>query len=389
MARKSSIKGITIEKNGGRLVQKRYLGVNIKRHLGIVGQEEAERWLRDEMQRIRNNKLHGESDPHTFREAGERYLEENKLNASIDTDAWHLLLLDPFIGAKQLREVHDGSLETFKDKRKADGVKPATIKRTLEVVRKILRACAETYRDEHGRLWLDHPPKISMPRKLNARQAYALSWEEQAKLFKLLPATLGRMALFKVNTGTREQEVCKLRWKYLQKMPEIDSSVFVIPPDFGGRNKGSGVKNGEPRLVVLNRIAESVVFECLAELEALEQKLIGQQPTEELLMRREYVFVQVNPRNKSCGPYSRMCTQGWRAARIAAGLVPVNVHSLKHTFGRRLRAARVAYETRQVLLGHKVGDITTLYSPAEVRELQDAVNKLVDVGPVTMLRVVA
>nr|WP_198683653.1 hypothetical protein [Peristeroidobacter agariperforans] len=59
------------------------------------------------------------------------------------------------------------------------------------------------------------------------------------------------MALFKVNTGCREQEVCGLRWDYEVKVPELNASVFLIPKEH--------VKNGEERLVVLNRVAKSVV----------------------------------------------------------------------------------------------------------------------------------
>jgi hypothetical protein len=52
------------------------------------------------------------------------------------------------------------------------------------------------------------------------------------------------MALFKVNTGTREQEVVGLRWDWEVPIPELKTSVFVVP--------GGGVKNGEDRLVVMN-----------------------------------------------------------------------------------------------------------------------------------------
>jgi hypothetical protein len=57
-------------------------------------------------------------------------------------------------------------------------------------------------------------------------------------------------------------------------------------------------------------------------------------------------------------------------------LPQVRVHDLKHTFGRRLRAKGVSHETRQVLLGHKNGQITTHYSAAEIGELIDAVEKV-------------
>jgi hypothetical protein len=44
------------------------------------------------------------------------------------------------------------------------------------------------------------------------------------------------MLLFKVNTGTREQEVCGLKWNYEVKVPELGTSVFIIP--------ATRVKNG-------------------------------------------------------------------------------------------------------------------------------------------------
>jgi integrase len=54
------------------------------------------------------------------------------------------------------------------------------------------------------------------------------------------------------------------------------------------------------------------------------------------------------------------------------GFRTLHVHDLRHTFGRRLRAAGVALETRQAILGHKSGSITTHYSAAELRELVEA-----------------
>lgn len=69
----------------------------------------------------------------------------------------------------------------------------------------------------------------------------------------MLPDHLARMCLFKVYTGTREQEVCQLRWDWEVEVPELDTSVFIIP--------GNQVKNREDRLVVLNRIAKSVIDE--------------------------------------------------------------------------------------------------------------------------------
>ena len=61
-----------------------------------------------------------------------------------------------------------------------------------------------------------------------------------------------------------------------------------------------------------------------------------------------------------------MLNSAWKKARERAGLPQVRVHDLKHTFGRRLRAAGVSFEDRQDLLGHRSGRITTHYSAAEL-----------------------
>ena len=58
------------------------------------------------------------------------------------------------------------------------------------------------------------------------------------------------------------------------------------------------------------------------------------------------------------------------------GFRKVRVHDLKHTFGRRLRAAGVSFEDRQDLLGHKSGRITTHYSQAELGNLITAAEKV-------------
>jgi hypothetical protein len=59
-------------------------------------------------------------------------------------------------------------------------------------------------------------------------------------------------------------------------------------------------------------------------------------------------------------------------------LTHVRVHDLKHTFGRRLRAAGVSFEDRQDLLGHRSGRITTHYSAAELSRLIEAANSVCD-----------
>ena len=57
------------------------------------------------------------------------------------------------------------------------------------------------------------------------------------------------------------------------------------------------------------------------------------------------------------------------------GFARISIHYLKHTFGRRLRAAGVTLENQKALLGHKNGSITSHYSTAELGQLIEAANK--------------
>lgn len=189
------------------------------------------------------------------------------------------------------------------------------------------------------------------------RRPYPLSWDEQDLLFQQMPKHLATLALFKMNTGLREQEVCGLRWQQEQFLPSLGTSMFVILE--------SDTKNKEDRLVVLNSIATSVVD--------------GQRGLDPV-----WVFPHRGKR------ITKIYNSGWKHAREKAaakfeatfgyacpnGFANIRVDDLKHTFGRRLRATGVPLETRKALLGHKNGDITTHYSAVEVSELLEAVERV-------------
>ena len=118
----------------------------------------------------------------------------------------------------------------------------------------ILRLASDEWLDEYGLTWLPAVPKIKMLPEHDLRKPYPLSWLEQDRLFRELPIDLGRMCLFKMNTGCREAEVCGLRWDWEVEVPELNTSVFLIPANV--------VKNRTDRLVVLNSVAGSVGRVC-------------------------------------------------------------------------------------------------------------------------------
>ncbi|MEW6114150.1 MAG: site-specific integrase [Thermodesulfobacteriota bacterium] len=341
-----------INRGGTWHINKTVAGQRIRESTSTGDLAEAERYLAHRMEEVRLAVLYGVRPKRTFREAATRYLSE-ATKSSIEGDARQLRYLDPYIGDLPLEAVHMGTLQRFirerkhqggpKDKAKTKPVQRRTVNAALQTVRHILNLAASEWLDERGLTWLAHAPKIKLLREDDKREPYPLSWEEQKKLFAELPTYVRQMALFTVNTGCRDQEVCSLRWDWEVRVPALATSVFIIP-----RQR---VKNRQDRLVVLNSIARQVIE---------EQR--GEHP--------EFVFTHCSRRIWS------MYNHGWKGARERAGLQEVRVHDLKHTFGRRLRAAGVSFEDRQDLLGHKSVRITTHYSAPELISLIEAAERV-------------
>ena len=344
-------------------VDKMYRGTRLCESTGTGDVGQAQEYLAKRLMQCREVEIYGARPCHTFRAAATRYLQDYAHKKSIKDDAIHLKQLDPFIGALELKQVHLGSLQDFIARRRLDGVKIKTLNMALAIVRRVLNLAAAEWRDAQGLTWLEAAPKIRLFPITDARAPYPLNTEEQSLLFQELPDHLARMALFKVNTGTREQEVCRLKWEYEVMVPELDTSVFLIP--------GERVKNGEERLVVLNRVAKSVI-EAMRGVHAV------------------YVFAHARGKSRAALPVTKMYNTAWKSARERAaeawrqrhgeaapeGFRNVRVHDMKHTFGRRLRAAGVSFEDRQDLLGHKSGRITTHYSRAELEKLIEAADRV-------------
>ena len=111
-------------------------------------------------------------------------------------------------------------------------------------------------------------------------------------------------------------------------------------------------------------------------------------------MHSEYVFVRQEKDGRGI-PLKKVYGTAWKNARERAadawervhgtaapeGFRRVRVHDLKHTFGRRLRAAGVSFEDRHDLLGRKSRRITTHYARAELANLIAAAEKACDLKP--------
>jgi integrase len=324
-------------------IDKRIEGQRVCQSTGSAELEEAERFLARLTESLRQAKVYGVRQERSFEEASIKFVRENQHKRSLDRDICLLKQLMPWIGNLPLHRVHRGTLDPWIDFKRKEGRKPGTINHGLKVVRRILNLAEYEWMDENGMTWLERAPRIKMLPDTNKRQPYPLSWDEQKKLFSELPSHLAEMALFAVNTGCRDAEICRLQWDWEVTVPELKTFVFIVPRSF--------VKNGDERLVVLNEVARSVV-------NARRGK------------HRTHVF------DYKGAPIQRMLNSSWCRVRKEVGLPQVRVHDLKHTFGRRLRAAGVSFEDRQDLLGHRSGRMTTHYSAAELTKLIEAANSV-------------
>ena len=336
--------GITIDAAGHRIIDKEHRGVRIYVRLGSIGEEDARQRLAAEIEHLEAELRQRAARPR-FAHAAARYLEESQQLRSADVTAWHVRLLTPYLGSLELNRIHDRTLERFIADRHAQGVTATTINRSLEVVRTILNRAARSYRDAHGRPWLEGMPPLISTLPESGRAPYPITWDEQDRLFPKLPPRLARMALFAVNTGLRESNLCGLQWTWEVDVPEVGRSVFVIPPE--------AFKSKRAHVVILNDVAWSII-----------QAQRGQHPIWVFPYRNTHVATMNNT--------------AWQRARREIGLERVRIHDLRHTFACRLRAMGVSMEDREVLLGHANHSMAGHYASADVGRLLDKANLILN-----------
>jgi len=326
----------------------------IRESTGTSSRIEAEKILIRRLAEVEEDARRHEAAIFTFEEAALRYVEEIAHKSSANTIAVILDRLFPYIGNLPIAHIHDGTIRPFIEYEQERGIAPKTINNVLGVVSTVLNRAARVWRDGDGNPWLAQAPALisRLPVKGRQAKAYPLSWSEQDRLIKALPRHLADAALFGLNTGCREQEICQLRWDWEVQVPEMETSVFILG--------ASITKTSTERVVVLNAVARRVI-----------ESRRGTHP--------ERVFTYRGQ------PVGKLRSSAWRRAWKAVGLpdepgILKGVHNLRHTFGRRLRSAGVPLETRKALLGHANGDITTHYSAAELSELISAAEAIVSRG---------
>lgn len=317
------------------------------------------------MSRYRGSGMYERFERHahrTFEEGASRFLKEFD-GKDKQRQRYCIEALIPYIGHLKLIDVDGEALEGYKEDRKL-GIgafkKPAmagTINKELTVVTTILNRACRDWR------WIPSVPRIRHV-KGAVRQAYPLSWEEQARLFNCLPKhwDVG-CAVFAVNTGVRKAELFGLKWKDMHLVPELDSFVFVL----------SETKNGHSRAVICNSFARRAV---------------------NMQRGNGSIYVFPSKRAQNAGSMVRACNGVWRRAWDDAGmpsdpLIRKGIHNLRHTFAHRLRAAGVPVEDRDALMGHSNASLSQHYALPDIERLQEMAERVTEKKDTVILRAVS
>lgn len=345
-------------------------------------------WVENEIQKKRNEIIFGVRPVFTFQEAAEKYISEYDGNTEKD-NTHHCYMLTEYLGDVPLTDIF---LNKYNGENKSDGCpelvdfirdrfseadktiekitlpdgsqylpvegkkasKKKTINNTLGILRHILKLAAREWRSEKL-TWTESANLVRLLNVDDATPSKIVSWEDQKKLMDYLPELQADMIQYKVNTGCRDTEVCQLQWDWEVTVIGVDRPVFMIPPldDTGKRI----VKNGKPRLVILNDLAWSVI-----------EKQRGN--------HKKYVFAQ-----ESGKPLTGLLTTSFKNARKELGLKGVTIHGLKRTWGTRLRSVGVEWDDRVELLGHSRQSQTEDYDTAGIDELYPAsIKRLIKVA---------
>jgi hypothetical protein len=98
----------------------------------------------------------GERPRKTWNDAVVRWLKEHAHKATAKEDVTKLRWLDQFLGGKDLEHVRRALVDRITDAKLAQGCSNATVNRTLELLRAILRKCVNDWE------WLNRAPSVRM-----------------------------------------------------------------------------------------------------------------------------------------------------------------------------------------------------------------------------------
>ncbi|MFT4196752.1 MAG: site-specific integrase [Pseudoxanthomonas sp.] len=275
---------------------------------------------------------------------------------------------------RELRGIVAFDIERFKTKRSRAGIKPATINRDLDRIRKVY-SCAV----EWGFL-SEHPLRTVKRKKVDNERVRYLAADEEDRLRKALAdreterrasrerhnawhearGTVGHpqwpkdgftdhlapLVLLALNTGMRRGELFGLDWRSVN----LPGKLLTV--------EAGNAKSGKTRHLPLNDEALAVLTRWKKQHTIKDKSPAG------------LVFPSPS------GARFDNINKAWDGIVTAAQLSDFNFHDLRHDFASKLVMAGVDLNTVRELLGHADIKMTLRYAHLAPGKLADAVAKL-------------
>lgn len=288
----------------------------------ILGQIAEERWF---------EKLPGEKK--TFKEMMEKYLSEHasKRISEKSFRGYAKNLLKVFSDFT-LSEITPRKINEYKEKRRADGLKPSSVNREIATMKKAFNLAVKEWE------WIKDNPaaKVSLEREDNKRDRW-LTTEEERNLLAVCPHWLRELTVVALNSGLRLSEILTLTWKGVDLFRR---TVTVLRS-----------KNGEKRTIPIN--------ETLFDILKAKSKIRS--------IQTDLVFP-----NRQCRLLDKCkVSKAFRIATKEVGIQDFKFHDLRHSFATRLVQGGIDLYRVQTLLGHKSPLMSQRYAhhcPESLRE---------------------
>jgi integrase len=225
---------------------------------------------------------------HTWNDAVVRWLKETSHKATTKEDVGKLRFLDRYLRDKDLNAINRALIDHVTQEKLAPGHRNATVNRTLELLRAVLRKCVNEWE------WLDRAPYVRMLKEPTRRIRF-LTQDEARRLLGELPAHLADMATFSLATGLRASNVTGLEWSQVDE----ERKLCWVHPDLAKARRAIAVPlNGEALAIV--------------------QRQKGIHATHVFSFRGK--------------PIVQVSTKAWYGALKRAGIQNFRWHDLRHTW---------------------------------------------------------
>ena len=258
---------------------------------------------------------------------------------------------NPYTKGKPMNQITAWLVEKFKNDRKKLGRKPSTINRDLACLKRMFNMAMK------WKLTTENPlHQVEFLKENNQRRRY-LEIEELKALLKACeykpskfrrkstkaPTRILRQIVeLAVHTGLRKSELLTRKWKDIVGIDGV--KCFHV----------GETKNGEPRLVPLNKRAIEVLNKIPK------------------VANNEYIFTSPVKEGKPI----KEIKKAFKKALQKAGIEDFRFHDLRHTFASHYQMETNDQRGLGELLGHKTSDMTKRYTHLSLKYKKEGVDAL-------------